>query len=467
MQRRLWKLVIPIFMIILLLSSYLPLTGPVYAADETTKNLVILGTSDIHGTIDNYDYFTDSVPSSSQRGLTRIMSYVKGVKATNPNTILIDNGDTIQGNPLTYYYNVLEPSVPNPMAVIMNAMGYVSMTVGNHEFNYGPAVLNKFQGEALFPLLSANVHGGTDYKFQPYEIEDVNGVQVGILGLTPPAVVHWERPENIKDLIFDDAMATANKYVQIMKDEGADVIVVSAHTGLDETYGYGREENFAKYLANEVPGIDVILAGHAHANVASQVINGVLITEPNYHGRNISDIRITVTGSDENWTVTAKSSSTPAMSTYDDDPGIKALSQPFHDATVAYINTPIGTATGDFPGGFQARIADGPMADLINFVQSEAAAAAGFPVQASCAALFNDGAKLNTGPIKLKDAYAVYIYDNTLYVIEATGQMIKDELEWTATYFNQYFYERLVSRSTRLFATTTTICGRASSTSWT
>ena len=98
-----------------------------------------------------------------------------------------------------------------------------------------------------------------------------------------------------------------------MRAAGADVIVVAAHTGLDETYGYGREENFVKFLANEVPGIDVILAGHAHATVASQVINGVLVTEPNYHTRNISDIRITVTGSGTDWTVTTKSSTTPAM----------------------------------------------------------------------------------------------------------------------------------------------------------
>jgi 2',3'-cyclic-nucleotide 2'-phosphodiesterase/3'-nucleotidase len=124
-----------------------------------------------------------------------------------------------------------------------------------------------------------------------------------------------------------------------------------------------------------------------------------------------------------------------------EDVGLKALMQPYHDATVAYINTPIGTATDAFPGGFPARIADGPMADLINQVQMDAAAAAGFPVEASLAALFTNQAQLSAGPIKLKDAYAVYIYDNTLYVIQATGQQIKDELEWTANYFNQYSYE--------------------------
>jgi 2',3'-cyclic-nucleotide 2'-phosphodiesterase/3'-nucleotidase len=435
--RRLWLL--PILVLAIAAPAAMP-SGAALAAE--TRELAILGTSDIHGNVDNYDYFTDLVPTgSSQRGLTKIQTYVETVRASNSNTILIDNGDTIQGTPLAYYFNMLDTSVPNPLAAAMNHMDYVSATVGNHEFNYGPAVLNRYQAEADFPLLSANVTGCRDYTFEPYVIEDVNGVQVGILGLTPPAVVHWERPENIVDCVFGDAMTAANTYVPQMRAAGADVIVVAAHTGLDETYGYGRDENFAKFLANEVPGIDVILAGHAHANVAGQVINGVLITEPNYHTRNISDIRITVAGEGSDWTVTAKASTTPAMGTTAEDPELLALMQPYHDTTVGYINTPIGTATAAFPGGFDARVADGPLADLINQVQMEAAAEAGFPVEASLAALFTNDAKLSVGAIKLKDAYAVYIYDNTLYVIDATGQQIKDELEWTAGYFLRYAYE--------------------------
>ncbi len=426
--------------IVILFSLIGPITTGVSAAE--TRNIVILGTSDIHGNVDNYDYFTDSVPTgSSQRGLTKIQTYVKNVVATNPNTIIIDDGDTIQGTPLVYKFGVLDTVTPNPMALAMNTIGYTASTVGNHEFNYGPAVFSNYQGQAHFPLLSANVTGCVGYTFQPYTIKDIGGVQVGILGLTPPAVVHWERPENIVGCVFGDAVAAAQVYVPEIRAAGADIIVVAAHSGLDETYGYGRDENFVKYLANEVSGIDVILAGHAHALVASQVINGVLVTEPNYHTRNISDIRITVSGSGTDWAVTAKSSTAPAMGSIAEDPGLYALMKPYHDATVAYINTPIGTATDAFPGGFPARIADGPMADLINQVQMDAAAVAGFPVEASCAALFTNDAKLNAGPIKLKDAYAVYIYDNTLYVIEATGQMIKDELEWTANYFNQYYYE--------------------------
>jgi len=418
-------------------------TSVVRAAE--TKSIVILGTSDIHGNVDNFDYFSNTTPTGSQqRGLTKVWTYVQAVKASNPNTILIDNGDTIQGTPLSYYFNVLKTDVENPLALAMDTMGYVSATVGNHEFNYGPTVFNKYKADASFPLLSANVTGCQDYTFEPYVIKDVDGVQIGILGLTPPAVKYWERPENIVGCVFGDAVDAANDYVPEMKAAGADVIVVAAHSGLDETYGYGREENFVKFLANEVPGIDVILSGHDHAKLPAQTINGVLVTNPGNWTYNVSDIRITVTGSGTDWVVSEKSSTAQSMNTTPitiEDPALKALLQPYHDTAVAYINTPIGTATADFPGGFAARIADGPTADLINQVQMEAAADAGYPVDASLAALFNNNAYLNAGPIKLMDAYRLYIYDNTLYVVEATGQMVKDELEWTANYFNQYFYE--------------------------
>lgn len=195
------QILLAFFVVMSLVLSIASPTGHVVAAE--TRDIVILGTSDLHGNVDNYDYFTDSVPTgSSQRGLTRIFTYMKGVLATNPNTIIIDNGDTIQGNPLAYYFNVVDTSVENPLAMAMNEIGYVAGTIGNHEFNYGPAVLNKYKAEADFPLLSANVTGCQDYTFQPFVIQDVGGVQVGILGLTPPAVVHWERPENIVGCVF-------------------------------------------------------------------------------------------------------------------------------------------------------------------------------------------------------------------------------------------------------------------------
>ncbi|MCR4433121.1 MAG: 5'-nucleotidase C-terminal domain-containing protein [Caldiserica bacterium] len=411
--------------------------GPASAAESRTLRLI--GTSDIHGQIQNWDYFSDTAITSSKRGMAKICTYVNQVRAANPYTLVIDNGDTIQGTPVNYLYNVLRPTDPNPMAVAMNYIGYDAMTLGNHEFNFGQTVLGKFISEASFPVLAANVRKTADNTpaYTPYTIKDIGGVQVGILGLTNQAIPHWEKPENIAGLSFTDPVAEANTYVPQMRAAGADVIVIAAHSGTDVTYGYGHEENFILDLANNVSGVDVILAGHAHV-VVNTTVNGVLIVAPRNAGRDVCDVTLNLTGSGSDWTVSSKSGVVQSMDAVAEDSGFLATMQPYHDATRTYVNTPVGEALGPFPGGFPARIQDGPTADLINLVQTEAAAAAGYPVDASCAALFTDAAQLAQGPIRLKDIYGLYIYDNTLYVVEATGQIVKDVLEWTAQYFNTY-----------------------------
>jgi 2',3'-cyclic-nucleotide 2'-phosphodiesterase (5'-nucleotidase family) len=423
-----------------------PVVATESSASAGTKTLRIIETADLHGQIESYDYYAGKpFSATSKKGLSLTASYVANVRAANPNTLLIDDGDTIQGTPVNYYFNVLHPEVTNPMAVGMNYMNYDAMTLGNHEFNFGKTVLDKFISETTFPVLAANVRKTSDNSlvFAPYTIKTVDDVQVGILGLTNQSVPYWEKPENIAGWTFTNPVTEAQTYVPIMKAAGADVIVIAAHSGMDETYGHGWEENFIKALADNVPGVDVILAAHAHALV-NTTRNNVLITEPRNAGRDIADITVTVSGSGSDWAVTAKSAVmvdvSAAATVLTEDPTYLTLLKPYHDATVTYINTPVGSTTGAFPGGYAARVQDGPAADLINLVQSEAAAAAGFPVDASCAALFNNAALLPSGTLKLKDIYALYIYDNTLYVVEATGQTVKEVLEWTVSYFYPYDY---------------------------
>ena len=176
------------------------------------------------------------------------------------------------------------------------------------------------------------------------------------------------------------AGVTPEQAAEALSAAGADVIVVAAHTGLDETYGYGREENFAKYLANEVPGIDVILAGHSHATIEGKLINGVLVTEPGSGATRVSNIKISLSGSGSDWTVSTKTSKTESVSALAEDPALLADLMPYHDTTVTYINTKVGTATAEFPGGFIGRVTDSAIGDLINKVQMDAATAAGYPV---------------------------------------------------------------------------------------
>ncbi len=152
------------------------------AAQDTTKTITILETSDLHGNLMPWDYYANK---EAQWGLAKIATLVKGERAANPNTLLLDSGDTIQGTPLAFYYNTIDTTTPHPMAATMNALAYDAVALGNHEFNYGQDVLNRWIDEAAFPVLSANIRnedGGEAYT--PYVIKDVDGVQVGILGLT-------------------------------------------------------------------------------------------------------------------------------------------------------------------------------------------------------------------------------------------------------------------------------------------
>jgi 2',3'-cyclic-nucleotide 2'-phosphodiesterase/3'-nucleotidase len=186
-----------------------------------------------------------------------------------------------------------------------------------------------------------------------------------------------------------------------------------------------------------VPGIDVMLTGHTHLNVPKSVINGVLIAQPSYWGRFVSKFTLQVQGEGDSFQIVNKDSTNVNVNGVAPDQEIVNLSAPYHDQTIKYISTPIGTATGEFAGGPAARYTDSPLADLINTVQSEAAAANGFPVDISLAAIFTDPGMIPQGQITLRDAYSTYIYDNTLYVMEINGDILRRALEKDAEYFKQ------------------------------
>jgi 2',3'-cyclic-nucleotide 2'-phosphodiesterase/3'-nucleotidase len=428
--------------------------SPLVASAQEPTTITILETSDLHGHIYNWDFFGNS---EEDQGLAILSTLVKQERAADPDLLLLDAGDTIQGTPLIYYYNTQMPDEASPMAVVMNAMGFDAMTIGNHEYNYGQRVLDKFIGEAQFPVLSANVRqsDGSE-KYAPYVIKEVKGVQVGILGLTTVGVTVWEKPENIAGLRFDDAVEIAKTYVPQMKEEGATVIVALAHSGthvqpadtreegawmtdpatwVDKGYADVPDQNFIIKLAEAVPEIDVILAGHAHAEIHQAMINGVLVAEPYRWGRGVSKVSLTIA---TDGTVAAKASDFLSGAEVAPDQGILDLAQTYQDTALGYVNSEIGVATGDFPGAYQARWMDGPLADFINTVQLQMAEEAGYPADISLAAIFNNSGQFKQGPITMADVYGIYQYDNTLYVLEITGDILKRALEHDAQYWVQY-----------------------------
>src|SRR5437588_10196889 len=193
-------------------------------------HLVILSTTDMHGRIFPIDYYTNK---DDNVGIAKVATLVKEARKDDPDLMLVDSGDTIQGTPLEYFHNKRNNTPPDPMMLAMNALKYDSMTVGNHEYNFGLKVLEKARREAKFPWLSANTYedvGGGELKthYAPYVVKEVQGVRIGVLGLTTPGIPNWENKPNYAGLKFSsDNLGEAKRWVNVLRQqEKVDVVVI-------------------------------------------------------------------------------------------------------------------------------------------------------------------------------------------------------------------------------------------------
>lgn len=403
-------------------------------------HLVILGTTDLHGNLLPIDYYTNK---PDNRGLAKIATIVKRTRQENKNVLLIDSGDTIQGTPLAYYHNKKNNQPPDPMMLAMNALHYDAMAVGNHEYNFGLQVLEKARKEATFPWLSANTYNKeTDQThFKPYLVKEVSGVRIGILGLTTPGVPTWENAPNYAGLEFHDPLLEAKKWVPVLRGkEKADVVVIAMHMGLEEDLRTGEQnpgqvenENRAIAIAREVPGVDIIFMGHTHRDNPAVVINGVQLIQANYWGRHLARVDLYLENDVNGWRIFARSARTIAV---DDavvpDQEILTLAEPYNRETQAWLARAIGESAIELTAS-EARFRDTAILDLIQRVQLEAGKA-----DVSMAAVFNAEARIAKGAVTVRDIAGLYVYENTLVVLEVTGQQLKDALEHSAKYFRQY-----------------------------
>ncbi len=440
---------------------------PEHAGKDQKTTVTVLGTSDLHGYIENWDYFKDGEyddAASNDVGLAKISTLVNSVRADRgrASTLLIDAGDTIQGTSLTDYFANTEPITEtgeiHPMAAAMNAMDYDAAALGNHEFNYGLDLLRKFESQLDFPLLGANaVDAKTDKPaFAPYIIKTVKTkgnkpVKVGILGLTNPGVAIWDKNNVDGKLKFPGIVEQAQKYVPEMKAQGADVVVVSAHSGTSGTSSYGSElplENASTQLAETVPGIDAVLVGHAHQEIPERFVTNkatgdrVLLTEPLNWGMRLSVMDFELTKVRGQWDVTSASASLLNANTVEADPKISKLVAEQHQRVIDYVNTPIGTATESMPAE-ESRYRDTAVMDFVNSVQAQAVDRAldggpnaDLPVL-SLVAPFSRTAEIPAGPVTIRDLAGLYVFPNTLFGVEMTGAQVKEYLEYSAKYFAQ------------------------------
>jgi 2',3'-cyclic-nucleotide 2'-phosphodiesterase/3'-nucleotidase len=403
-------------------------------------HIVVLGTTDQHGNLFPVDYYTDK---ADNRGLAKIATLIKQVRKENKNVLLIDSGDTIQGTPLEYYHNKKNNTPPDPMMLAMNALAYDSMTVGNHEYNFGLKVLEKARSEAKFPWLSANTYdkGTSKTHYQPYIVKEVAGVRIAVLGLTTPGIPNWENAPNYAGLEFKEPLTEAKKWVPVLRGkERADVVVIAMHMGLEEDLRTGelnpgqvQNENEAIAIARQVPGVDLIFMGHTHRDVPSVVINGVQLLQANYWGHHLARTDLYLENDGVRWRVYARSARTiPVDDKVAADAELMKIGEPYDRETQAWLSRPIGESAADLTAT-EATFRDTAILDLVQKVQLEAGTA-----DVSMVASFNEKARIAKGPVTVRDIAGLYIYENTLVVLEVTGQQVKDALEHSAKYFRPY-----------------------------
>ncbi|MDQ0842095.1 bifunctional UDP-sugar hydrolase/5'-nucleotidase [Streptomyces sp. V1I6] len=432
-------------------------------------SFTVLGTTDLHGNVFNWDYFTDKEfddKAHNDVGLAKISTLVNQIREEKGrrNTLLIDAGDTIQGTQLSYYYAKVDPITAergpvHPMAQAMNAIGYDAAALGNHEFNYGIPVLRKFEEQCDFPLLGANALDAKTLRpaFPPYSMHRLRtphgrDVRVAVLGLTNPGIAIWDKQNVSGKMVFPGLEEQAAKWVPKLRSMGADVVVVSAHSGSSGTSSYGDQlpyvENAAGLVAEQVPGIDAILVGHAHTEIPEYfVINKetgqqVVLSEPLKWGQRLTLFDFDLVWQKGRWVVERVGAKVLNSNTVAEDPEITGLLGDEHKKVVAYVNQVIGTSTAVMSTA-AAPWKDEPIIDLINHVQAETVKAAlaggeyaALPVlsQASC---FSRTAAIPAGEVTIKDAAGLYPFENTLEARLMTGAQLKEYLEFSARYYVQ------------------------------
>ncbi|WP_411993168.1 bifunctional 2',3'-cyclic-nucleotide 2'-phosphodiesterase/3'-nucleotidase [Agarivorans sp. DSG3-1] len=451
-------------------------------AHDSTLTLRIIETTDIHANVMDFDYYKDK--PSAKIGLVRTASLVKQAQAEVANSVLVDNGDLIQGSPMGDYIanRGLNKQQVHPVYKAMNTLNYEVGNIGNHEFNYGLAFLDKALSGATFPYINANVIRSDNQQnyFSPYLIKSYSfndkagqaqALKIGYIGFVPPQIMIWDKANLEGKVSAQDIKQSAEFWVPKMKAEGADIIVAIPHSGLSTDPYKLMAENSVYYLS-EVPNIDAIAFGHAHSvfpgkgfdnlpGVDNQLgtINGVAAVMPGRWGSHVGIIDLELTHTESGWKVSKSQSfnrpifdNSSQQALAKPDPKIVAAVASDHQATRDYVNQPLGKSS-DLMYSFLALVQDDPTIQIVNLAQTDYVQTliqgdpdlADLPVL-SAAAPFKAGGRKNdpsnyteveAGELTVRNAADLYLYPNTLVVLKVSGAEVKDWLECSAGQFNQ------------------------------
>ncbi|MBF4434058.1 bifunctional metallophosphatase/5'-nucleotidase [Vibrio anguillarum] len=404
-----------------------------FAADGDIHQVTILGTSDIHGHFMPWDYAADKL--NMQGSLSQIATKVKQIREQDKNVILVDAGDTIQGN----FVETFKHEAVDPMMLGFNEMNYDVWVLGNHEFDFGLSVLNRsltqFKGRAL----AGNIQRPDGNPFLPAAtIIEKNGVKIGIIGMdTPMTQVFAEGTNRLEGMSFTNPTLEVKKVIGQIKND-VDAIVLVAHMGLDNENDI--KDTGVSDIANANPEIDAIVAGHMHTKIDKATVNGVIITEPDKYGRVLSRIDFQFEEKDGKYTLVHKDSFTYPIKSVDSDSKMETLYAPYHQRLRENANREIAILDGvdlvpddEIRGIPQVHIQDTGISALFQ------EASFFYAPKANVIALQidNDQAQLDTGPIKAKDIAFNYQYaGGEITVYQMTGKELRTYMEWAAGYFN-------------------------------
>nr|WP_315236728.1 bifunctional 2',3'-cyclic-nucleotide 2'-phosphodiesterase/3'-nucleotidase [uncultured Albidiferax sp.] len=452
------------------------------ATQAAEVKLRILETTDVHMNLLSYDYYQDK--PTDQYGLARTISLIKAARAEAPNSLLFDNGDLLQGNPLgdlVAKVRPLQDGQIHPAYKVMNQLAYDAANLGNHEFNYGLPFLQRALKGANFPYVNANIYRADapdQHAFTPYillkrELVDADGkkhpITVGVIGFAPPQILQWDKANLEGKVLVRDIVATAQKYVPEMRAKGAQLVVAIPHSGFEKGEASALAENAVAPLA-EVPGIDAILFGHAHAefpspafasypkvDAARGTINGVAAVMPGRWGDHLGVVDFRLDNAGGSWKVVRSQSSirpifdrAAKQSLAAADPLVEQAIGAEHAQTLDYVRNKVAFSSAPIYSYF-AQVSDDPSVQIVSNAQTAYVKRAmqgtdyeKYPVL-SAAAPFKSGGRqgwayytdIPAGPLAIKHMADLYIYPNTLKAMLLTGAEVQEWLEMSAGQFRQ------------------------------
>lgn len=439
----------------------------------------ILATTDLHTNLVNYDYYQDKPVENV--GLAKTAILIEEAKKENSNTILVDNGDTIQGTPLGTYKAIVNPvkeGEQHPMYTALQKLGFEVGTLGNHEFNYGLDYLKRVIETAGMPIVNANVVDPKTgaYIYDPYKIitktfVDKTGhkttVKIGVTGIVPPQILSWDKANLEGKVLVNDSVEAIKNIIPEMRKAGADITLVLSHSGIgDDKYEKG-EENEGYQIAS-LPGVDAVVTGHSHAEFPSGngtgfyekypgvdgingKINGTPVTMAGKYGDHLGIIDLNLVYKNGKWSVVNSKGSIRKIYTKskEADERIKEIAKEAHEGTVKYVRQQVGTTSAPITSYF-ALVKDDPSVQIVNNAQIWYAKRelAGTPEGSlpilSAAAPFKAGTRgdataytdIPAGPIAIKNVADLYLYDNVTAILKITGAQLKEWLEMSAGQFN-------------------------------